>query len=68
VSRFGFVDHPPSVTLVVVDGDESVLVRQARPGSPGATTLELPWLGQPGEIPIEAAARLAENAGWRPQR
>lgn len=65
MNRFGFVDHPPSVTLVVVDGDELVLVRQPRPGSPGATTLELPAGScEPGETPSEAAAReLAEECG-----
>ncbi|MFN8185516.1 MAG: NUDIX hydrolase [Gaiellales bacterium] len=65
MSRFGFIHHPESVTLVVVDGDELVLVRQSRPGAPGTRTLELPAGScEPGETPAEAAAReLAEECG-----
>ncbi len=63
MSRFGFIRHPESVTLVVLDGEELVLVRQSRPGAPGAPTLELPaGAVEPGESPEEAAAReLAEE-------
>lgn len=71
MSRFGFVEHPPSVTLVVVDGDELVVVAQRRPGA-GGRTLELPaGAVEPGETPEQAAAReLAEECGlaaasWR---
>lgn len=58
------VEHPPSVVLVVVDGGELVLVRQTRPGSQ-SRTLELPsGKLEPGETPLEAAAReLAEECG-----
>lgn len=65
MSRFGFVDHPPSVTLVVVDGSELVLVRQPRPGTGGEATLELPaGTCEAGETPEQAAAReLAEECG-----
>lgn len=65
------VQHPDSVALVVVEGDELVLVSQTRPG-PGARTLELPsGCLEPGETPAEAAGReLAEECGlaaahWR---
>jgi ADP-ribose pyrophosphatase len=65
VSRFGFIEHPESVTLVVVDGGEVILVRQSRPGAPGTRTLELPAGScEPGETPEQAAAReLAEECG-----
>lgn len=58
------VEHPPSVVLVVVDGDDLVVVRQSRPGS-GSRTLELPsGKLEEGETPEEAAAReLAEECG-----
>ena len=65
MSRFGFIRHPESVTLVVLDGEELVLVRQSRPGAAGERTLELPaGAVEPGESPEEAAAReLAEECG-----
>jgi ADP-ribose pyrophosphatase len=58
------IEHPPSVTLVVTDGDELVLVRQPRPGA-GGTVLELPaGKVEPGETLYEAADReLAEECG-----
>lgn len=69
--RVPLVQHPDSVALVVVEGDELVLVTQTRPG-PGSRTLELPsGCLEPGETPAEAARReLAEEcsltaAGWR---
>lgn len=65
------VEHPPSVTVVAVENDEIVLVRQTRPGAEG-TTLELPaGCLEDGETPQEAAAReLEEECGlaagsWR---
>jgi ADP-ribose pyrophosphatase len=56
------IEHPPSVVLVVTDGDEIVLVRQPRPGA-GGPVLELPaGTLEPGETPLEAADReLAEE-------
>ncbi len=65
------IEHPPSVTLVVADGDEIVLVRQRRAGADG-DVLELP-AGKldPGEDVRAAADReLAEECGlavaeWR---
>lgn len=56
------VDHPPSVTVIPVDGDEVVLVRQTRPGARD-WTLELPsGKVEPGETPHDAAVReLAEE-------
>jgi len=64
VSRYGFIQHPESVTLVVVEGNELVLVTQSRPGS-GGKTLELPaGTLEPGETPEQAAVReLAEECG-----
>jgi len=58
------IEHPPSVTLVVTDGDELVLVRQPRPGA-GTHVLELPaGTLEPGETTVEAAHReLAEECG-----
>jgi ADP-ribose pyrophosphatase len=65
------VQHPESVVIVAVEGDQLVCVRQARPGS-GAPTLELPsGKLEPGESPDAAAVReLAEEcelaaAEWR---
>lgn len=65
------VEHPPSVVIVAVDGDQLVCVRQTRPGSAGAT-LELPsGKIEPGESPPAAAVReLAEECAlgaeeWR---
>jgi ADP-ribose pyrophosphatase len=58
------VEHPPSVAIVAVDGDELVLVSQTRPGA-SERTLELPsGKVEPGETPRDAAAReLAEECG-----
>ena len=58
------IEHPPSVTLVVTDGDDLVLVRQPRPGA-GGTVLELPaGKVEPGETLHAAADReLAEECG-----
>jgi ADP-ribose pyrophosphatase len=71
MSRYGFVRHPESVALVVVDGDSLVLVRQTRPGAE-STTLEVPGgTIEPGETPEQTAVReLAEECGlaaaaWR---
>jgi ADP-ribose pyrophosphatase len=56
------VEHPDSVVIVAVEGDQLLCVRQTRRGSGGAT-LELPsGKLEPGESPLEAAAReLAEE-------
>jgi ADP-ribose pyrophosphatase len=58
------IEHPPSVVLVVTDGDELVVVRQGRPGAE-ADVLELPaGTLEPGETMLEAADReLAEECG-----
>ena len=58
------IEHPPSVVLVVPQGEDIVLVRQSRPASDGKT-LELPsGKLEDGESPVEAAAReLAEECG-----
>jgi ADP-ribose diphosphatase len=71
MSRFGFVHHPESVALVVVDGTEIVLVRQTRPGA-GSTTLEIPGgTVEHGETPEQTAVReLSEEcrlaaSNWR---
>ena len=58
------IEHPPSVVLVVSNGDELVLVRQRRPGADGVV-LELPaGTLEPGETALEAADReLAEECG-----
>lgn len=65
------VEHPESVAIVALDGDDIVLVRQTRPGANG-TTLELPaGCLEEGESPEQAAAReLEEECGlaagtWR---
>lgn len=65
------IEHPESVAIVAVAGDEIVLVRQSRPGANGQT-LELPaGCLETGETPEEAAAReLEEECGlaagsWR---
>jgi ADP-ribose diphosphatase len=65
------IEHPPSVTLVVTDGDRLVVVRQRRPGAAGPV-LELPaGTLEPDETVEEAADReLAEEcglavSGWR---
>ncbi len=71
MSRYGFVRHPASVALIVVDGDEIVLVRQTRPGA-ASGTLEVPGgTVEPGETPEQTAVReLAEECSlgattWR---
>ena len=58
------IEHPPSVVLVVTDGDDLVVVRQRRPGA-GGDVLELPaGTLEPGETVVEAADReLAEECG-----
>ena len=58
------IEHPPSVVLVVLDGDEVVCVRQHRPGA-GASLLELPaGKMEDGETEGAAADReLAEECG-----
>ena len=58
------IEHPDSVVLVVVDGDELVCVRQRRPGA-GGDVLELPaGTLEPGETALAAADReLAEECG-----
>jgi len=58
------IEHPQSVVLVVLDGDEVVCVRQPRPGA-GGDVLELPaGTLEPGETPRAAADReLAEECG-----
>jgi len=60
------VQHPHSVVIVAVQGDQLVCVRQTRPGSDG-TTLELPsGKLEPGETPDVAAVReLAEECELR---
>jgi ADP-ribose pyrophosphatase len=58
------VEHPPSVVIVALEGDDIVLVRQTRPGA-NERTLEVPsGKLEPGEAPHQAAAReLAEECG-----
>ncbi len=58
------VQHRPSVSLVVLDGDDLIVVRQRRPGS-DRELLELPaGTLEPDEDPREAADReLAEECG-----
>ncbi|HEY2073857.1 MAG TPA: NUDIX hydrolase [Gaiellaceae bacterium] len=58
------IDHPPSVALVVTDGNDVVLVRQRRPGA-GRVVLEVPaGKLEPGETAEAAADReLAEECG-----
>ncbi|HEY2543416.1 MAG TPA: NUDIX hydrolase [Gaiellaceae bacterium] len=58
------IEHPPSVALVVTDGNEVVLVRQRRPGADGMV-LEVPaGKLEPGETAELAADReLAEECG-----
>jgi ADP-ribose pyrophosphatase len=65
------VEHPDSVVIVAVQGDQLLCVRQTRPGSDGPT-LELPsGKIEPGEDTVAAAAReLAEECAlgaeeWR---
>ncbi len=58
------VRHPESVTIVALDGDEIVLVRQTRPGA-GGYVVEVPaGTLEGGEPPAEGARReLAEECG-----
>jgi 8-oxo-dGTP pyrophosphatase MutT (NUDIX family) len=58
------IEHPPSVVLVVRDGDDVVLVRQHRPAA-GLKVVELPAGAiEPGESIHQAADReLAEECG-----
>ncbi|HXR11591.1 MAG TPA: NUDIX hydrolase [Gaiellaceae bacterium] len=58
------IEHPPSVVLVVTDGDDVICVSQHRPGA-AADVLELPaGMLEPGESPRAAADReLAEECG-----
>lgn len=65
------VQHPDSVVIVAVEGDQLLCVRQSRPGS-GGSTLELPsGKLEPGETPAQAGVReLAEECAlgaesWR---
>ena len=65
------IQHPASVVIIAVDGDQLVLVRQSRPGAT-ERTLELPsGKIESGETPAAAARReLAEECGlaaheWR---
>ena len=58
------IEHPPSVVLVVSEGDQLIVVRQHRPGANGSV-LELPaGTLEPGET-VEACAdrELAEECG-----
>ena len=58
------IEFPPSVVLVVADGDDLVCVSQRRPGA-GGVVLELPaGKMEPGETAQAAAGReLAEECG-----
>jgi ADP-ribose pyrophosphatase len=62
--RAVLVQHPESVAIIPVDGDQVVLVRQTRLGAP-ERTLELPsGKLEPGETPEQAVTReLAEECG-----
>jgi ADP-ribose diphosphatase len=59
------VDHPDSVVIVAVEGDQLLCVRQSRRGA-NEPTLELPsGKLEPGESPFEAAEReLAEECAF----
>jgi ADP-ribose pyrophosphatase len=58
------IEHPPSVVLLVSDGDQFVVVRQLRPGA-AREVLELPaGTFEPGETARQCADReLAEECG-----
>lgn len=58
------IEHPPTVVLVVTDGDDVICVSQRRPGA-RRVVLELPaGKLEPGETPQSAADReLAEECG-----
>jgi ADP-ribose pyrophosphatase len=58
------IEHPPSVVLIVTEGEQLVLVRQPRPGASG-DVLELPaGTIEPGETVRRCADReLAEECG-----
>ncbi len=58
------IEHPPTVVLVVTDGDDVICVSQHRPGA-GGVIVELPaGTLEPGETPRAAADReLAEECG-----
>jgi ADP-ribose pyrophosphatase len=58
------IEHPPSVVLLVSEGDLLVVVRQHRAGA-GGDVLELPaGTLEPGETVLECADReLAEECG-----
>ena len=58
------IEHPPSVVLLVQEGEQLVAVRQRRPGAHG-DVLELPaGTCEPGETIVESADReLAEECG-----
>jgi ADP-ribose pyrophosphatase len=59
-------DHDAAAVLAITRGGEVVLVRQYRPG-PGRVLDELPGgMVDPGETPLDAAAReLLEETGYR---
>ena len=65
VSRYGFVAHPESVTLVVIDGDELVLVRQSRPGARRAHARAARGRGRAGRD-ARAGRRERARRGVRP--
>ncbi len=65
------VEHPPSVVIVAIEGNDVVVVMQPRDGA-GAVTVELPaGCIEPGESALDCAVReLAEEcslgaARWR---